>query len=186
MGLQQFPKFWKAQENLMHINMIIITLIRAANILKAVEPEPCGFPTSWNQNPRVFNWLAELCGFEMLAAHRKQYKEAGDIRALQISNPGGWDLAKWLERLAVNGKVATVLGSIPASSDSVESEGRQMRQCWITYIKIKNPKNKEAGDIRAQQNSNPACPAERRKIVICSKLSTVDSLLEQLANYLKF
>ncbi len=29
-------------------------------------------------------------------------------------------------RLAVNAKVATVLGSIPASSDTVESEGWQM------------------------------------------------------------
>ncbi len=38
-------------------------------------------------------------------------------------------LAKWLERLAVNAKVATVLGSILASSDTVESEGRQMKQC---------------------------------------------------------
>ncbi len=28
-----------------------------------------------------------------------------------------------------------VLGSIPASSDTVESEGRQMKQCWIQYIK---------------------------------------------------
>jgi hypothetical protein len=28
-------------------------------------------------------------------------------------------------------KVAKVLGSIPASSDTVESEGRQMQQCWI-------------------------------------------------------
>ena len=37
-----------------------------------------------------------------------------------------WDLAEWLERLAtlaVNAKVATVQGSIPASSDTVESEG---------------------------------------------------------------
>jgi hypothetical protein len=32
-------------------------------------------------------------------------------------------------------EVATVLGSIPASSDTVESEGRQIKQCWITYIK---------------------------------------------------
>jgi hypothetical protein len=43
-------------------------------------------------------------------------------------------LAKWLERLAVNAKVATVLCLIPASSNTVESEGRQMKQCWITYI----------------------------------------------------
>jgi len=33
-----------------------------------------------------------------------------------------------LERLTVNAEVATVLGSIPASSETVESEGRQMKQ----------------------------------------------------------
>ncbi len=40
----------------------------------------------------------------------------------------------WLERLTANAEVATVLGSIPTSSDKVESEGRQMKQCWIQYI----------------------------------------------------
>jgi hypothetical protein len=45
-----------------------------------------------------------------------------------------WDLAEWLERLTANTVVATVLGSIPASSDTVESEGRQMHQCWISYM----------------------------------------------------
>ncbi len=30
---------------------------------------------------------------------------------------------------------ATVLRSIPASSGTVESEGRQMKQCWIEYTK---------------------------------------------------
>ncbi len=34
-----------------------------------------------------------------------------------------WDLAEWLERLIANVVVATVLGSIPASSDTVKSEG---------------------------------------------------------------
>jgi hypothetical protein len=34
----------------------------------------------------------------------------------------------WLERLTASGIVATVLGSIPASSDTVESEGRQIKQ----------------------------------------------------------
>ncbi len=53
----------------------------------------------------------------------------------------GWDLAEWLERLTANAVVATVLGSIPASSDTVESEGRQMKQCWISYIKRKIQKN---------------------------------------------
>ncbi len=37
--------------------------------------------------------------------------------------------AEWLERLAANAEVATVLGLIPASSDTVESRGRQMKQC---------------------------------------------------------
>jgi hypothetical protein len=53
----------------------------------------------------------------------------------------GWDLAGWLERLAAN-EVATVLVSIPASSDTVESEGRQMKQFWIQHRKKKkNPWN---------------------------------------------
>jgi hypothetical protein len=33
-----------------------------------------------------------------------------------------WDLAEWLARLAVNPKVATVLVSIPASSDTYKSD----------------------------------------------------------------
>ncbi len=36
---------------------------------------------------------------------------------------------------------ATVLGSIPASSNTVESEGRQMKQCWKSISLLKNPKN---------------------------------------------
>ena len=34
-----------------------------------------------------------------------------------------------LEHLAIKAKVAKFLGSIPASSDTVESEWRQMKQC---------------------------------------------------------
>ncbi len=41
-------------------------------------------------------------------------------------------LAEGLERRDVNAKVATVLCSISASFDTVESEGRQMKQRWIT------------------------------------------------------
>jgi hypothetical protein len=33
-----------------------------------------------------------------------------------------------LNKYAANAKVATVLGAIPASSDTVESKGRQMKQ----------------------------------------------------------
>jgi hypothetical protein len=39
------------------------------------------------------------------------------------------NVAEWLEHLTANAEVATVLGSIPASSDTVESKGRQMKQC---------------------------------------------------------
>jgi hypothetical protein len=49
----------------------------------------------------------------------------------------GWDLAGWLERLTANAEGATVLGSIPASSDAVESKGRQMKQCWIQNVEEK-------------------------------------------------
>ncbi len=44
----------------------------------------------------------------------------------------GWDLAEWLERLTTNAEVATALGSVPVSSDTVESEGRQMKS--IEYL----------------------------------------------------
>ncbi len=43
----------------------------------------------------------------------------------------GWDLAERFGRLTVNAKVATVLGSIPASSDTVEYEKRQIKQCAV-------------------------------------------------------
>ncbi len=41
------------------------------------------------------------------------------------------DLAEWLECLTANAKDATVLSSISASSGTVESEWRQMKQCWF-------------------------------------------------------
>ncbi len=45
----------------------------------------------------------------------------------------GWDLAELLERQTANTEAATVLGSVPASSGTVKSKGRQMKQCWIKY-----------------------------------------------------
>ncbi len=41
-----------------------------------------------------------------------------------------------VERLAVDANVATVLGSITASSDTVEAEGRQMKQCLNRVLKV--------------------------------------------------
>jgi hypothetical protein len=63
-------------------------------------------------------------------------------------------LAGWLERLAVNAKVATVLGSIPASSDTVESEGRQMKQ---VCKKKKIPKNPPFMNIQGPTSSFGPC-----------------------------
>ncbi len=37
-------------------------------------------------------------------------------------------IAEWLERLTANADVSNVLGSITASSDTVESKGRQIKQ----------------------------------------------------------
>jgi hypothetical protein len=54
-------------------------------------------------------------------------------------------------RLAINGKV---LGSITASSDTVESEGRQMKQYWITYIKKKKYINSQKPYTDDQSSSN--------------------------------
>ncbi len=43
------------------------------------------------------------------------------------------DLAEWLVRLTANAKVVTSLGLVRASSDTVESERRQKKQCWIKH-----------------------------------------------------
>jgi hypothetical protein len=36
---------------------------------------------------------------------------------------------EWLQRLAIDSNIATVLGSVPASSDAVEYYGRKIKQC---------------------------------------------------------
>ncbi len=53
------------------------------------------------------------------------------------------DLAVWLERLTKCRSRNSPLGSIPTSFDTVESEGRQMKQCWIQHIEKKQKKSKK-------------------------------------------
>jgi hypothetical protein len=49
----------------------------------------------------------------------------------------GSGLAEWLELLTANDNVAIVLGSNhAASSDTVESEARQRKQCLLKHINI--------------------------------------------------
>ncbi len=42
---------------------------------------------------------------------------------MRSSRVSGWDLAEWFERLTANAVIATVLGSIPASSDTMNLRG---------------------------------------------------------------
>ncbi len=67
----------------------------------------------------------------------------------------GWDVAEWLERLTALAEVAAVLGSIPASSDIVESEGRQIKQCWTKYIIKKIPLLKVLRDFPPCYSQSP-------------------------------
>ncbi len=58
------------------------------------------------------------------------------MRSIRVSR---WDLSEWLERLTAIAVIPTILSSIPTSSDTVESEGWQVKHWWISYIKRKNP-----------------------------------------------
>jgi hypothetical protein len=55
--------------------------------------------------------------------------------------------------MAVNAKVATVLGSIPGFFDTVESEGRQMKLCRTTYVKKEKMSSKNEKKIKSMQSS---------------------------------
>jgi hypothetical protein len=65
-----------------------------------------------------------------------------------MRSSSGCDPSEWLERLTANSEVATVLGSIHASSDTVECEVRQMNHCWIKYWTKKIPKSSPVYKIR--------------------------------------
>ncbi len=70
----------------------------------------------------------------IIIKQRRQEISKGQ-NALQLIMDEMWPImdkmyvADWLERLTANAEVATFMGLIPASSDTVESEGRQMKQC---------------------------------------------------------
>ncbi len=84
----------------------------------------------------MLNFLPPVCCQSFVSA----------LRPMLIQNPvetvdnnfSGWDLVKWLERLTAYAVVATVLGSIPASSGTVESEGRQIKgaQAWDIRYRV--------------------------------------------------
>ncbi len=55
--------------------------------------------------------------------YKRETRVKGVFAFVQYFEFTEWDLAEWLERLIVNAVVATVLGSIPASSDSADLRG---------------------------------------------------------------
>ncbi len=72
----------------------------------------------------------------LFASYEQKYLFGGEEIQMLFLRPATFlDLAEWLKHLTANAKVATVLGSIPASSDTVESERQKMKQCWIQHIK---------------------------------------------------
>ncbi len=64
---------------------------------------------------------------EQKKCERKRFKK-GDGRN-EVKQVTMLRSSRVVERLGVPAKVATDLGSIPAASDTVESDGRQMKQC---------------------------------------------------------
>ncbi len=87
----------------------------------------------------------------------------------------GWDLTKWLERrLTVNAKVATVLGSIPASSrhSGIWWAAVEMKQCWITYIKKPPYKKKLNKSIPSQATWSTGRSMTTRLATLTSSPST--------------
>ncbi len=62
-----------------------------------------------------------------------------------------YSIAAWLERLTASDVVATVLDSIPASSDTVESEGRPDE----AVLNIVHKKKKKAKKSPVKRNWSP-------------------------------
>ena len=93
-------------------------------LLLSSSPAFCAFARP------VKKFVAEFV--QSLLGKQKQTKRKFIYTVRRLSWDG-WDLAQWLDRLTDNNaEVAWVLGSIPASYDTVGSEGRQMKQCWIS------------------------------------------------------
>ncbi len=76
---------------------------------------------------------------------------------------------KELERLTANAPVATVLGSIPASVGTVESEGRQMKQFWILYDKKEKIPQKNIKKKSRNRNSYAFFGTIYRSMVVFSE-----------------
>jgi len=108
--------------------------VRPSRDMDEIKPI-CGWDLSgmFMRSIRVADAIYSSCGWDF-------DKWAWDLQPSvdEIWTSCGWDLAQCLDLLYVTAKVAAFLGSIPTSSDRVESEGRQMKQCLKKYTK--NPR----------------------------------------------
>jgi len=75
-------------------------------------------------------WLTKIVSFFSVGEAWYLQMVARPCAPSQQGNP-----SQWLVRLTANATVATALGSNLAFTDTVQSEGRQMKQCRKLYMK---------------------------------------------------
>ncbi len=88
---------------------------------------------SQTPEPSTFSYLPSRCdlaecGWDL--AEFFKFRGRTPLYLISISR----DVAEWLERLRDIARDATVPGSIPCFSETVASEGQQMKHCWKSQI----------------------------------------------------
>ncbi len=151
-----------------HFPLIYLAITRPVKSLQFPEERPRRFDVrkgelileDFGMNEKKSKWLTfSLCHSLLLAwreiisflyfhvNQRESPRRTGEIVCVipgwaLVQN--GWDLADWLQRiwlLMQKSQQSWVRSQhLPWNSGTMESEGRQMKQCWMTYIKRKNLK----------------------------------------------
>jgi hypothetical protein len=85
--------------------------------------EKCHYKQVWSQSK-----ISDILPFIL-----NRLEQAKNPSTSARSHSPRLDLAEWLEHMTANVEV-------PASSGTVESEGRQMKQCWIQHMGKKSQK----------------------------------------------
>jgi hypothetical protein len=133
----------------------------------------CTCPSCWGQKSHraVLSWRdMPACLSPLSSQPGKNGKIQRDIQTWIC----GWDLAEWLECLTANAIVTTVLGLIPASSGTVDSEVRQTKQFWIKYWEKKNLKiplkQKETWIFMRMKSAHTSCGSSWIRIDLWSRI----------------
>ncbi len=116
------------------INLFAIVVPRPPLFALPTGPTVLHVYNSEHKYPFFRGGCVSISSYSPPSRVRKMYEGQPRRERLYIEEYlSGWDLAEWLERLAASAEVA----SIPAFSDTVEYVWRQMKQCWIKYVKRK-------------------------------------------------